>query len=121
MAKAGDVINRLGDIQGADPVVAYTRGTVLVTKEQADAARPYGWGVLPEIESDSGLVRIHRGTMPSGVAPYYASSLVEEELGRSAVRLSTACVLCRVVLAVLLSAAAGWLLAVSYFTWRSIE
>ena len=67
-AKLGDVINKDGDIFVRNPsleqpegIGILTKGTVLVTEEQAEAAKAFGWRMLNTGKWDAGLVEITRG------------------------------------------------------------
>lgn len=73
--KPGDVMNEFGDIctlvpprsDGGELAFASMQsGDVLVTREQAAAAEPYGWTVVCRHISESGvLVQITRGGRPT--------------------------------------------------------
>ncbi|MGX9980732.1 hypothetical protein [Methylobacterium fujisawaense] len=61
-AKAGDVINRAGDLLGFPCDRIVKAGMVFVTADQADRAASYGWRVHPTSAPDrnEGLVTISR-------------------------------------------------------------
>lgn len=42
----GDVINYAGDIQSANPLLAYSCGLIQVTLEQAENAQRHGWRIV---------------------------------------------------------------------------
>lgn len=65
--KLGDVANERGDILVRDPTIQnpdrvglLERGAVLVTLDQAEAAREFGWEPVPETKRGV-LVEIARG------------------------------------------------------------
>ena len=66
--KLGDVVNGNGDILVRNPsllnpdgIGLLTKGTVLVSEEQAEAAKEFGWRLLIGKREDK-LVEVTRGT-----------------------------------------------------------
>lgn len=54
------VVDGVGCIQSPDPTALFKVGVVLVTKDQAERARGYGWERLDRLSNSDGLVRIRR-------------------------------------------------------------
>ena len=67
--KFGDVVNGNGDIlvhnpsiQNPDGIGLLTKGTVLVTEEQYEAAKRFGWSML-RYDKVNSLVEVTRGVL----------------------------------------------------------